>query len=68
LDRGPFEAVIGESSEELVTGRSSEELVIEPTSNECTVSQVMLWMCSGDSSGTQEMERPPLEAGTRGLE
>jgi hypothetical protein len=34
---------------------------------ECTVSQVLLWLWDGDSLGTQEGERPPLEAGTRGL-
>jgi hypothetical protein len=32
------------------------------------VNQELLWLCDGDSSGTQEGERPPWEAGTRGLE
>jgi hypothetical protein len=59
LDRGPVESVIGESSEESVTGWSAEVLVIGPSSNECTVSQVLLWLCREDSSGTQERERPP---------
>jgi hypothetical protein len=29
--------------------------------------QELLWLCEGNSSVTQEGERPPLEAGTRGL-
>jgi hypothetical protein len=32
------------------------------------VSQELLWLCDGDSSRTQKGERPPWEAGTRGLE
>jgi hypothetical protein len=35
--------------------------------SECTLSQESLWLWSGDSYGTQEGERPPLEAGTRGV-
>jgi hypothetical protein len=35
--------------------------------NECTISQELLWLWSGDSLGTQDRERPPLEAVTRGL-
>jgi hypothetical protein len=31
------------------------------------VSQESLWIWHGDSSGAQEGERSPLEAGTRGL-
>jgi hypothetical protein len=31
------------------------------------VSQQLLWLWHGDSSGTQEEEHPPLEACTRGL-
>jgi hypothetical protein len=34
---------------------------------EFTVSQQLLWLWKGDSSRTQEGERPPLEAGTRGI-
>jgi hypothetical protein len=36
-------------------------------SSECTVSQEWLWLLCGDSSGIQEKERTPFEAGTRGL-
>jgi hypothetical protein len=36
--------------------------------SDSVVSQELLWLCDGDSSGTQEGERPPREAGTRGLE
>jgi hypothetical protein len=31
------------------------------------VGHVLLWLWDGDSSGTQEGDRLPLEAGTRGL-
>jgi hypothetical protein len=31
------------------------------------VSRELLWLWDGSSSGTQEGERPPLEASTRGL-
>jgi hypothetical protein len=34
---------------------------------ESTVSQELLWLRHGESSGTQEGDRSPLEAGTRGL-
>jgi hypothetical protein len=37
------------------------------SSSECTVSRELLWLCRGESSGTQERELEPLEAGTRGL-
>jgi hypothetical protein len=33
-------------------------------SSECTVSQVLLWLCDGDSSGIQEGERPKWKACT----
>jgi hypothetical protein len=56
------------SSVESVTGRSAEEFVIGPNSSESTMSQMWLWLCDGDSLRTQEVERPPWEAGTRGLE
>jgi hypothetical protein len=68
LDRGPVEAVTGKSSEESVSGHSAKELVIGPSSSECTMSQELLWLCDVDSSGTQEGEHSPQEAGTRGLE
>jgi hypothetical protein len=35
--------------------------------SESTVSQVLLWLWDGNSSGIQEGKRPPLEAGTREL-
>jgi hypothetical protein len=35
---------------------------------EDTVIEVLLCLCDGDSSGTQEEECPLLEAGTLGLE
>jgi hypothetical protein len=31
--------------------------------SDSTVSQVLLWLWDGDSSGIQEREHPPLEAG-----
>jgi hypothetical protein len=34
---------------------------------EFTVSQELLWLWRGDGSGTQERDRSPFEAGTRGL-
>jgi hypothetical protein len=34
---------------------------------ESTVSPESLWLFSGDGSETEEGERPPLDAGTRGL-
>jgi hypothetical protein len=35
---------------------------------ECNVSQEMMWLRNGDSSGKpEEGKRTPLEAGTRGL-
>jgi hypothetical protein len=35
--------------------------------SDSTVSQVLLWLWDGGSSGTQEGEHSPLEAGNRGL-
>jgi hypothetical protein len=34
--------------------------------SDSTMSEVLLWLWDGDSSGTQEGERPPLEISTRG--
>jgi hypothetical protein len=53
------EFVIGESSRQ--DSRRQEEAVPEDGVSECTVSQESLWLWYGDSSGTQERERPPLE-------
>jgi hypothetical protein len=41
----------------------------EATSRVCMIAlgQESLWLWGGDSSGSQEWERPPLEADTRGL-
>jgi hypothetical protein len=35
--------------------------------SKCTENQESMCLRHGDSSGTQERERPPLEVGTRGL-
>jgi hypothetical protein len=37
-----------------VTGQSAEELVTGQSSSECTVSEMLLCLCDGDSSGSQE--------------
>jgi hypothetical protein len=50
-----------------VTRQSAEDSVIGQSSSECILSQVLLWLCDGDSSRTQEGECPPVEAGSRGL-
>jgi hypothetical protein len=57
------ESVISESSRQ--NSRRQEETV--PEGGESTVSQELLRLWRGDTSRAQEMERPPLETGTRGL-
>jgi hypothetical protein len=34
---------------------------------DCAVNHVLLWLWEGDSLGTEEGDRQPLEAGARGL-
>lgn len=50
----------GESSELLVTRRA-----VLGGGNDCTVSKEFLWLWQGDSSVTQEGERPPLKFGSK---
>jgi hypothetical protein len=53
----------------LVVDKAPEELNLRSGDRTIkSVSHVLLWLCNGDSSGTQDGERPPWEAGTRGLE
>jgi hypothetical protein len=64
-----MESFIRQSSQGLrsVTGQSADVLVIGPNSTECTVSQVLLLLWDGDSSGTQKRKSTPLEDGTQRL-
>jgi hypothetical protein len=42
-------------------------IAAEDEVRDSTVSQELLWLWHGDSSGTHKSKHPPLEAGTRGL-
>lgn len=57
-----------------VTGQNSrssscweQEEEAEGGASDSTVSQELLWLWERESSWTQQEERPPLEAGTRGI-
>jgi hypothetical protein len=50
-----------------MNNQQQEEAVPEDRDSDSTVNQESLWLWCGDSLGTQEEERPPLEAGVRGL-
>jgi hypothetical protein len=62
LDRAPEKIATGKSPDS--TDRDKRRQFQEM---ESTVSQESLWVWQGDSSGTEEGERPPLKTGTRGL-
>jgi hypothetical protein len=48
----------------MIGGQNREKMQFQKGSRvECTVNQELVWLWHGDSSGTQEGERPQLEAG-----
>jgi hypothetical protein len=54
-------------TDQMIGGHNKRRQFQKSTRVKCTVSQELLWLWSEDISGTQEEERPLLEAGTRRL-